>query len=95
MISQTRRKEIIEVLKEREMTLKELVELFQTEVKEIVEDLIHISQSVKIEHKKLKQRWAICNNCGFTFKDREKFTRPTKCPKCRSEDITEPSFRIE
>ncbi len=91
---QTRRKEMIEMLEEGARSLKELADHFGVDVRDITKDLYHISQTVKSQHKKFKRKWAECNSCGFVFKDRQKFTRPTKCPRCKSEDITEPVFSI-
>jgi len=92
---QTRRKEITDILEKEKLTAKQLADIFQVEVKFIIEDLKHIKQSLKPFHKKLKEQWAVCNSCGFVFREREKLSRPSKCPSCRSEDITEPVFWIE
>ncbi|HDQ59867.1 MAG TPA: ArsR family transcriptional regulator [Candidatus Woesearchaeota archaeon] len=92
---QTRRKEIMGILEKQEMTLKQLAEHFAITPKEISEDLKHISQTIKAGHKKLVQRWAVCNSCGFVFKERKRLSRPTKCPECRSEDISEQKFSIQ
>lgn|SRR3989338_2501127 len=91
----TRRREIIELLEKDKLTAKQLADLFRADMKYILEDLKHIAQTVKISHKKLKIEPAVCNVCGYTFKERERLSRPTKCPKCRSEDITEPVFYIQ
>jgi hypothetical protein len=90
-----RRREIIEILEKDKTTAKKLADMFRVDMKYILEDLKHISQTVKIYHKKLKIEPAVCNVCGYVFKDRERLSRPTKCPKCRSEDITEPLFYIQ
>ncbi|MEM4336746.1 MAG: transcriptional regulator [Candidatus Woesearchaeota archaeon] len=93
--SATRRKEMIEILEKNEMTARNLAEIFRVNMEYILEDLKHISLSIRKFHKKLEIRPAICNTCGFVFKDRKMLSRPTKCPKCRKEDITEPIFYIE
>ena len=92
---QTRRKEMIALLEQQKMTARQLAERFEVEVPDILEDLKHIAQTIKATHKKLKEQWAVCNICGFVFKEREKFSRPSKCPKCRSEGTTEPVFWVE
>jgi len=91
----TRRKEIIEILEKDKTTAKHLADMLRVDMKYILEDLKHTFQTVKIYHKKLKIAPSICNVCGYVFKDRERLSRPTKCPKCRSEDITEPEFYIQ
>lgn len=92
---ETRRRELVEVLGKDKKTVKQLADLFRVEPKFILEDLKHISISLKNVHKKLKEQFPLCNICGYEFRKREKLSRPSKCPKCRSEDITEPVFWIE
>ena len=38
---------------------------------------------------------AACSDCGFVFRDRTRFTKPSRCPTCRSEGITGPRYGIE
>ena len=94
-MNQTRRKEIIELLEQQKMTSRQIADFFKVDVPTVLEDLKHISQTLKPLHKKLKEQPAVCNSCGFVFSSREKLSRPSKCPRCRSEDITEPLFWIE
>jgi len=86
---------MIELLEKDKMTAKQLADFFRVDMKYVLEDLKHIAQTVKIHHKKLKIDPSVCNVCGYVFKERDKLSRPTKCPKCRSEDITEPRFYIQ
>ena len=89
----TRREEIEKLLLEKDRSLKELADYFRTEIKELLEDLDHVKNSVKLPHK-FKTIPAFCNYCGFVYKEREKLKTPSKCPKCKKEDITEPRFKI-
>lgn len=88
------RKALIEVLKIKTYTVRELAGMYGVEMDEIVEDLQHIKKSV-LPKNKLLIDYSVCKDCGFTFKDREKFKTPTKCPRCRHECITEMKFKIE
>lgn len=36
-----------------------------------------------------------CTECDFIFRERSRITRPSRCPKCRSEAISEPRYSIE
>lgn len=85
----TRRKEIVELLKQRPYTIRELTILYCVETKEIEEDLKHIAYSIKV-----KRTHSLCEFCGFVFKEREKFKGPSKCPKCKNMKITEPMFSV-
>jgi predicted Zn-ribbon and HTH transcriptional regulator len=90
----TTRHDIIRQLERQSMSPRELSRFFNIELKEAVDDLKHISKSV-LPRKRLIREHAVCKNCGFVFKDRMKFSTPTKCPKCRDESITEVRFRVE
>ena len=88
------RKALIEVLKIKSYTIRELARMYGVEMGEIVGDLKHIKKSV-LPRNKLVIDYSCCNDCGFLFKDREKFKTPTKCPCCKHESITEMRFKVE
>jgi predicted Zn-ribbon and HTH transcriptional regulator len=46
---------------------------------------------------RLRTEPARCTACGFVFGDRaeRRLHTPSRCPRCRSERISEPRFRIE
>ena len=88
----TRREEIIKLLSEKKLTANSIAKIFDVELSEIIEDLEHIKKSIK--PKKLKQEPAYCKKCSFTFKERDKIRKPSKCPKCKSEWIQEALFYI-
>lgn len=90
----TRRQQIAELLKQRSYSAKSLADIFGVAVKDIVEDLNHISLSVRPQQK-LKVEPASCRSCGFAFKDRGRLNKPSRCPKCNSEWIEEQKFRVE
>ena len=89
----TVRKEMIDVLQERKMSLRELAVHFRSTPKEITDGLLHVAKSIQPEME-LRMEIPLCRTCGFLYKDRTKITRPSRCPKCKKEDITEPKFWI-
>ena len=89
----TRREEIEEILLKEERSAHQLANMFQTELKEILEDLTHIGLSVK--PKKIVVTQARCKKCGFLFKERSRIKKPSKCPRCRGEWVQAPLFGIE
>ena len=89
----TRREEIIQMLKEQEMSLQHLANHFKTDLKELHEDFEHVKYTAR-KQGGLVMRPAECRSCGFVFKERSKIKTPTKCPKCREERIFPPRFRI-
>ncbi len=89
----TRRQEIIGILLKEEKSAQELANQFKVDLNEIMEDLQHIKRTIK--PKKLLTRPPYCRKCKFIFKERIKVKRPSKCPRCKSEWIMAPLFRIE
>jgi transcriptional regulator len=88
----TRRQKLIEMLEKGEWSVQGLANEFCTTVKDILKDFEHIPYSIR--PKKLGQNPAYCRNCGFSFKERSRHKTPSKCPKCRSEDIQPALFKI-
>ncbi len=89
----TRRQEIIEILEKSPMSISQLANMYKMKVEELLEDFPHIKKT--IHPKQLKIIPAVCKDCRFVFKERTKLKAPSKCPKCRSEWIEEPLFKIE
>ncbi|MBP1912338.1 transcriptional regulator [Thermococcus stetteri] len=93
----TRRERIISLLEERDYSPSELARALDLRgkgsVKIILEDLKAIQKIVKRERKVLLIKPAVCRNCGFVFKPEIKI--PSRCPRCKSEWIEEPRFKIE
>ncbi len=90
MCAETRRVRIAAMLKENEMTISEIARCLKMSVKDVEEDLIHISRSKKFGT--LVVLPARCKKCGFVFKPAVKI--PKKCPRCKSTWIDEPVFKI-
>jgi len=92
----TRRQKIIKLLEKRDHSVSELAMLLEMRGKGsrkvILEDLRIIAGIVKREGKVLLIQPAQCKKCGFVFKPEIKI--PGRCPKCRSEWIEEPRFKI-
>ncbi|RLF85655.1 transcriptional regulator [Thermococci archaeon] len=93
----TRRQKIIKLLEKRDHSVSELAMLLEMRGKGsrkvILEDLRIIAGIVRREGKVLLIQPAQCKKCGFVFKPEIKI--PGRCPKCRSEWIEEPRFKIE
>jgi predicted Zn-ribbon and HTH transcriptional regulator len=83
------RKEILELLRGRMVGLSELARMEGTKLKDLAADLEHVEKSLRREGIKLTIEPAHCRKCGFVF-SKAKFTRPGRCPKCRSDWIEEP-----
>lgn len=93
----TRRQRIIKLLEERDYSPGELAVALELRgrgaKKTVLEDLKAIQKTLKREGKVLLIRPSECRKCGFVF--RPEINIPSRCPKCRSEWIEEPRFKIE
>jgi len=92
----TRRERIIRILSGGEpVSLDDLCqELEVLDRRVILEDLTHIAQSLRKSGRTLVMAPPTCARCGFVFKSLRKPRKPSRCPKCKSERITPPSFQI-
>ena len=90
----TLRKEMIALLSDNEMSAKEISSAVGVGEKEVYTHLYHIARSVKHQRKKLTIIPAECFGCGYVFEKRKRFTRPSRCPICKSEYIQHPIYRI-
>ena len=62
--------------------------------KDVAAHLEHLARSLPHEALKLAVTPASCLACEYTFQDRGRYTTPGACPKCRSERVAPPSFRV-
>jgi len=105
----TRRQEIMAMLRERQWTLDELARNFVVSKKVIINDLEHIARSIARPSLRLGSGRALslskrqarlqihpptCESCGFRFKDRSRFSDPSRCPRCKNEHLRSQRFQI-
>jgi predicted Zn-ribbon and HTH transcriptional regulator len=62
--------------------------------KEVYDHLAHIRRSAAGAGHLLFVTPAECRKCGYRFVDRDRLTKPGRCPSCRGEAIHPPSFSI-
>ena len=91
----TIRQRIAELLAESEMSARQLSLVLGLKEKDILAHLPHVARSVGSKKQKLVIRPPVCLACGFEFSDRTRFTRPSRCPKCKGNQLIEPSFTIK
>ncbi|MEH0018390.1 MAG: ArsR family transcriptional regulator [Desulfobacter sp.] len=92
--TQTLRQEIIRCLEAGEMTVRDISQAVGIMEKDVCHHLGFIEKTVRRQKKKFMMAPCCCLNCGFRFKNRKRFTRPGKCPECRSSRISPAMFRI-
>jgi predicted Zn-ribbon and HTH transcriptional regulator len=90
----TIRQQMIDLLTEEEMGIRDLSQALKVKEKEVLEHLPHIERSIKSMKRKIVFTPSRCLACGFVFEDRKRFSRPGRCPRCRDTHIENPMFRI-
>ena len=90
----TTRRQIIDLLLERDMTTGEISRAVGIREKEVALHLSHIARSVSAKGNTLVIRPFQCLSCGYEFKERKRYTRPGRCPKCKGTHVENPIFRI-
>lgn len=91
---QTIRKQMIFLLNKAEMNARDLSRAMGIREKEVYEHLSHIARSVAAQGKKLSIRPFRCLECGYVFLDRQRFTRPGRCPRCKRSHIQEATYQV-
>jgi predicted Zn-ribbon and HTH transcriptional regulator len=89
----TLREEIAELIRQQSRSALEISGLLGIQEKDVYHHLLHIARSAargETFHVEPSQ----CITCGYIFRDRKKLTRPGRCPHCRNQRITRPSFSL-
>lgn len=83
----TIRQEIQQILQQGERSASDLSKMVRKSEKEVYGHLEHLisSGSIKIIP-------AMCNKCEYTFEERKKSKKPSKCPQCKSTHIEPAMF---
>ncbi len=98
----TLREKIIEILmnSEKPLSARDLAHLLglnPRDISIIYDALTHVAKTIR---RKTLNRYELamipptCRNCGYIFKDLDKPRKPSRCPRCKSERISEPLFFI-
>jgi predicted Zn-ribbon and HTH transcriptional regulator len=78
------------------LTSRQLADMLGIAERRVEEHLSHIVKSVAHDRtRRFVLEPPACADCNFIFHDRRRLTRPSRCPKCHSEAISEPRYSIE
>jgi transcriptional regulator len=91
---QTIRRQIISLLMERALGAREISQTLGIREKEVYGHLPHIARSLTSQGKKLVVQHSSCLVCGYRFDDRQRLTRPGRCPRCKEGHLEAPKFHI-
>ena len=92
---QTPRRRLIELLVGTLLSSHQLAQLMGIPERQVEEHLTHIVKTIVRDPTRtfILER-SECQSCAFVFRERTKLTRPSRCPRCRSEAITSPRYGI-
>ena len=88
------RKDLIDMLLGNPLTVAQIAQLVDESPSRVADDLNHLFRSLKHTEYKAVVEPARCRACGFQF-SQGKFTKPSKCPECKSTWVQEPKIGIE
>ena len=88
------RKDLIDILRARPISLRELALLLDSKPRDLEDDLQHLFRSLRKDPLRPVILPAECRKCGFLF-DEHKLHKPSKCPRCRGTWISEPLISLE
>jgi transcriptional regulator len=91
----TVRRLIMTELEQGPLSARDISGLVGIPEKEVAGHLDHIRQSLHRTGGRLVLQPAECSKCGFVFDKRDRLTRPSRCPVCKSESLHSPLFSIE
>jgi len=92
--SQTTRQRIADRLRAEPMAAAGLARAFDIPASDAIDHVTHISQSLEPTDETLLVAPPECEDCGFTDFD-DLINRPGRCPDCKSEAVTDPTFTID
>jgi len=91
---QTIRQRMLSLLGEREMSARELSQALGIKEREVYDHLNHIARSVAAQGGRLAVVPLRCLACGYVFEERRRFTRPSRCPRCKKSHIETPVYHL-
>lgn len=95
-MGKTRRERLSELLFSTEdgLTLEQIEKILEVRRSTAISDLEHLRLSFRHRPATLLMVPPSCVDCGFTFR-LERAKAPSKCPDCKSVDLTEPIFKAQ
>jgi predicted Zn-ribbon and HTH transcriptional regulator len=89
----TLRQMIKELLLAETLSSLELSQRLSLSEKEVLDHLAHIARAPGPGYR-FQMTPAVCKNCGFAFKKRQRLTTPSRCPICQHESMRRPRFAL-
>jgi transcriptional regulator len=90
----TVRQRMVALLSEGEMTARDLSQALGIREREVYDHLSHIARTVAAQGGRLTVLPVLCLACGWVFEKRTRFTRPSRCPRCKKSHLEMPVYRL-
>lgn len=92
----TTRQRLAELLIGTFRSSRQLAELVGIPERQVEDHLAHLIKSLgRDRQRRFVMDPSSCQDCAFVFRERRRLTKPSRCPRCRSEAVTPPRFGIE
>jgi predicted Zn-ribbon and HTH transcriptional regulator len=92
----TPRQRIIDLITGTWLSSYQLAQILGIPERQVEEHLTHVVKTISRDKtRRFILDPARCQDCGYVFRDRQRLTRPSRCPHCRSEGITAPRYGID
>ena len=88
------RQRMLALLSEREMTARELSQALGIREREVFDHLSHVARTVAAQGGRVTVLPVLCLSCGWVFEERKRFTRPSRCPRCKKSHLETPVYRL-
>lgn len=90
----TIRQRMMELLREEDLDTLALSQLLSIPEKEVFSHLPHLVKSLRASGERLVVSPYLCLHCSYSFKERPRFDRPGRCPRCKHTHIRMATYRI-
>lgn len=77
-----------------ELSAREISQRIGLSERQVYDALTHLARSARGRRERLRVTPAACLDCGFVFVKRDRLTKPSRCPACRSTHIEPPRFSL-
>lgn len=91
--SRTTRQRIADRLRDDALAAGAIAREFEIRTSDALDHVEHIARSLDASDEQLLVAPPTCEDCGFDAFD-DLVNRPSRCPECKSESVTEPAYRI-
>jgi len=91
---ETIRRDIIRLMMEGPVTPYDISGELRISEREAADHLSHAIVTAKRKYK-VEVTPAVCRSCGFTFSDRKKVKKPSRCPRCKEGRVESARYSIK